>query len=228
MDKAGKLEELIKRTINVNESLEAHTILKVPAIAGMYLEIDAQDVLIKTITAARSLHIPVYILGSGARIEAGKKIDGLVIKNLCRRFDKASIKGTIKKNEIGVENIQIYAQAGALMNQVVRFAIEEGLSGLEYQLGLPGTVGGAIFTNAKYKPKYLMVNKSLQSVTLLSDKGEIQTYNSDVPYFVYTDEEWKPSDDIILSAVFKLQPMDKKILWERAEEAVKWRNEHKE
>ena len=92
-------------------------------------------------------------LGSGTRVESVKQIKGLVIKNLCRRFDKASVKGTIRKNEIGVENMQVYAQAGVLMNQLVRYTIEEGLSGLEYQLGLPGTVGGAIYTNAKYKPK---------------------------------------------------------------------------
>ena len=145
-DKAGKLEEIIGRTIARHESLEGHTLLKTPFSAEMYVEIAAQDVLIRTINAARSLHIPVYILGSGARIELEQDVKGLVIKNLCRRFDKASLKGTIKKNEIGVENVQVYAQAGALMNQVVRFTIEEGLSGLEYQLGLPGTVGGAIYT----------------------------------------------------------------------------------
>ncbi|HSX09799.1 MAG TPA: FAD-binding protein [Candidatus Saccharimonadales bacterium] len=224
IDKAGKLEEHIKRKVAVHESLSEHTLLKLPVNAEMYLEIDAQDVLIKTINAARSLGIPVFILGSGARISSDKDIEGLVIKNLCRRFDKASVKGTIRKNEIGVENVQVYAQAGVLMNQLVRFTIEEGLSGLEYQLGLPGTVGGAIFTNAKYKPKYLLVNKALQSVTLLSETGEVQTYNGEVPYFVYTDDELQESKDVILSAVFKLTPMDKKILWERAEEAVQWRN----
>jgi len=226
MDKAGKLEEIIKRKVKEHEPLDEHTLLKIPVHAEYYLEIDAQDVLIKTVNAARSLNIPVYILGSGARIHTEKEIKGLVIKNLCRRFDKASVKGTIRKSEIGVENMQVYAQAGVLMNQLVRYTIEEGLSGLEYQLGLPGTVGGAIYTNAKYKPKYLPVNKVLQSVTLLSESGEVQTYNGEVPYFVFTDEEWHESKDIILSAVFKLTPLDKKILWERAEEAVKWRNEN--
>jgi UDP-N-acetylmuramate dehydrogenase len=226
MDKAGKLEEIIRKKFKVHEPLEEHTLLKIPVPAEYYVEIDAQDVLIKAVNTARDLHIPVYILGSGTRIESEKEIKGLVIKNLCRRFDKASVKGTIRKSEIGVENMQVYAQAGVLMNQLVRFTIEEGLSGLEYQLGLPGTVGGAIYTNAKYKPKYLPVNKVLQSVTLLNETGDVQTYNGEVPYFVYTDEEWHESKDVILSAVFKLTPMDKKILWERAEEAVRWRNEH--
>lgn len=228
MDKAGKLEEIIGRRIKTNEPLTEHTLLRIPVFAEMYFETDAQDVLIKIVNAARNLQIPVYILGSGARIALTKDVKGLIIKNLCRRFDKASVKGTIKKREIGVENVQVYAQAGVLMNQLVRFTIEEGLSGLEYQLGLPGTVGGAIFTNAKYKPKYLPVNKFLQSVTLLSENGDIQTYNGEVPYFVFTDETWQESKDLILSAVFKLIPTDKKILWERAEEAVMWRKNEEE
>ena len=71
------------------------------------------------------------------------------------------------------------------------------------------------------------VNKVLQSVTLLSEQGEVQSYTGDVPYFVYTEDEWHDSKDVILSAVFKLTPLDKKVLWERAEEAVKWRNQNK-
>jgi UDP-N-acetylmuramate dehydrogenase len=225
-DTVEQLEKVVGRKISLNESLIGHSLLKLPIQAQFYVEIDAQDVLIKTVTAAKKLGIPVYILGSGARVESGKNIKGLIIKNLCRRFDKVSVKGTIKKNEIGVEYVQVYAQAGALMNQVVRFTIEEGLEGLEYQLGLPGTVGGAIYTNAKYQPKYLMVNKALQSVTLLSSAtGEIQNYTGELPYFVYTNEDWTESEDVILSAVFKLKPADKKLLWERGNEAVAWRQE---
>jgi UDP-N-acetylmuramate dehydrogenase len=226
--KAGKLEEIIGKKISIHEQLAEHTLSQLPVHAELYIEIEAQDILIKTVNAARGLGMPVYILGSGARVELKKDLEGLVIKNLCRRFDKASVKGTIKSSEKGLENMQIYAQAGVLMNQLVRFSIEEGLSGLEYQLGLPGTVGGAIFTNAKYMPKYLPVNKVLQSVTLLNEAGDVQTYNGEVPYFVYTDEQWHESKDVILSAVFKLAPLDKKILWERAEEAVRWRNDNKD
>lgn len=222
---AGKLEERIGKKIKLNEPLTEHTLLKSDAVAEMYVTIDAQDMLIKTVTEARALQIPVYILGSGARIKPKIHINGLVIKNLCRRFDKASMKGTIKQSKVGVNDVQVYAQAGVLMNQLVRFTIEEGLSGLEYQLGMPGTVGGAIATNAKYEPKYLLVNKCLQSLTLLSEDGSVQAYNKEVPYFVYTDDTWQETKDIILSAVFKLTPEDKKILWERGEEAVRWREE---
>ncbi len=213
------------KRISANEPLAEHTLLHMGVSAEMYIEIDAQDLLIKIVKEARRLNVPVSILGSGSRVDSDKDIAGLVIKNMCRRFDKASMKGTIKKNEIGVETVQVYAQAGVLMNQLVRFTLDEGLAGLEYQLGLPGTVGGAIYTNAKYRPSYLPVSKALQTVTLLSESGEVQTYNGEVPYFVYTDDDWKESKDIILSAVFKLTPADKKMLWERGEEAVQWRKQ---
>lgn len=225
-DNTKQLIELLgERRIKQNESIATHSILKVDKIAELYIEIDTLDELVKVVRAAQGLHIPVYILGSGARITADKDIHGLVIKNNCRRFDKASMKGSIRQNQVGVDEVLVYAESGVNMNQLVRFTIEEGLAGLEYQLGLPGTVGGAVSTNAKYIPKYLLVNKSLQSVRILHENGEIQTYNGQLPHFVYTDDVWEETKDVILSAAFKLTPGDKKILWERGEEAVAWRRD---
>lgn len=210
--KSTLIELIGERRVKQNESLVTHTILKREMVAEMYIEVDALDDLIKIVKAAQGFQIPVYILGGGARIPAGGDIDGLVIKNNCRRFDK-------------VQGELVFAESGVIMNQLVRYTIEEGLAGLEYQLGLPGTVGGAICTNAKFIPNYVMVNQSLQSIRILHENGEIQTYNGQLPHFVYTGEGWEDTKDIILSAAFKLTPSDKKVLWERGEEAVAWRTE---
>jgi UDP-N-acetylmuramate dehydrogenase len=216
-----------EKRIKQHEPLITHSIRKVDVVAELYVEIDTIDELIKVVRAAQSVQAPVYILGGGARIEAEKDISGLVIKNNCRRFDKASMKGSIRQNQVGVQEVLVYAESGVIMNQLVRFTIEEGLAGLEYQLGLPGTVGGAIYTNGKYIPKYLLVNQALQSVRILHENGEIQTYNGQLPHFVYTGG-WEETKDIILSAAFKLTPADKKVLWERGEEAVSWRQKETE
>jgi UDP-N-acetylmuramate dehydrogenase len=229
IDNTKQLLELIgERRIKQNESLATHSIRKVDVQAELYIEIDTIDELVKVVRSAQGLQVPVYILGGGARLVSDKDIQGLVIKNNCRRFDKASMKGSIRQNQVGVDEVLVYAESGVNMNQLVRFTIEEGLAGLEYQLGLPGTVGGAVSTNAKYIPKYLLVNKSLQSVRILHENGEIQTYNGQLPHFVYTDDVWEETKDIILSAAFKLTPGDKKVLWERGEEAVAWRREQVE
>lgn len=212
-----------EKRVRQNESLATHSIRKVDVQAELYSEVDTIDELIKVVKAAQGLHIPVRVLGGGAKITADDDIEGLVIKNNCRKFDKASMKGSIRQSQMGVQEVLVYAESGVIMNQLVRFTIEEGLSGLEYQLGLPGTVGGAIYTNAKYIPNYLLVNQSLQSLRILHENGEIQSYNGQLPHFVYTDGGWEETSDIILSAAFKLMPADKKVLWERGEEAVAWR-----
>jgi UDP-N-acetylmuramate dehydrogenase len=219
-----KLEELVgEKRVKKQESLASHSILKIDALAEYYVDVSTLDDLIKIVTTARSIGLPVYVLGGGARIETKHDIAGLVIKNACHRFDKASMKGTIRQQQMDVGEVMVYAESGVIMNQLVRFTIDERLSGLEYQLGLPGTVGGAIATNAKYIPKYFSITKSLQSIRILHENGEVQSYNGQLPHFVYTEEDWEETKDIILSAAFTLTPEDKKLLWERGEEASAWR-----
>lgn len=228
-DRTEQLVALIgEKRVKQNESIATHSIRKVDVQAELYVEIDTVDDLINIVRASQELQVPVRILGGGARIAAESSIEGLVIKNNCRKFDKASIKGSIRQNHVGVQEVLVYAESGVIMNQLVRFTIEEGLAGLEYQLGLPGTVGGAIYTNAKYIPNYLLVTKALQSLRILHENGEIQSYNGQLPHFVYTDGGWEETKDIILSAAFRLMPSDKKVLWEHGEEAVAWRQEETE
>ena len=219
------LESIVgEKRLRHKEPLAAHTVLKTDVYAEMYVESDTLDDFIRIIRSARESKIPVYILGGGSRAEAHKDIPGLVIKNNCIRYDKILAKGHKGTNENREDEVLVFAESGLIVNQLVRYTIEEGLEGLEYQLGLPGTVGGAIYTNAKYIPKYLLLNQALQSISIINDVGELQSYSRDLPHFIYTDEYWEETKDIILSAVFKLNPGDKKVLWARGEEAVAWRD----
>ena len=216
-------EVIVRGRIRQDELLESHTILKSTGHAEFYVEIDKTDDLIKIIRESRKLGVSVFVLGSGSYIKIPKGgINGLVIKNNCRRFDKMSMRGTIRDSQVGLRDVVVSAESGVIMNQLVRFTIEEGLEGLEYQLGLPGTLGGAISTNAKYKNKH--VRDFLYSIRILSMEGEVQVYTKDLPYFVAPEAELQETEDVILSAVFKLAPEDKKILWERGEEALEYRN----
>lgn len=223
-DSIAKLEAIVgEKRILYDEPLISHTILKSPVVAQYYLEIDNPHAFIQVINTARIENIPVYILGGGSRIEGNNNIKGLVIKNSCRKFDTVGIRSSNRKQEKEENQVLVYAESGVNVNQLVRYTIEHGLEGLEYQLGLPGTIGGAIYTNAKYIPKYLLLNIALYSVSILGKDGKMQSFTQDLPHFVYTNEMWEETEDVILSAVFKLRPQDKKILWQRGEEAVAWR-----
>jgi UDP-N-acetylmuramate dehydrogenase len=217
-----------KGRIRHNESLHDHTALRVGGTAEFYVEIEKMDTLIKVIQEARKIKLPLTIFGVGSWINfPDRGVTGLVIKNNCHRFDFMSVRGKVRDKTIGVENASVYAEAGANMNQLVRFTLGEGLGGLEYQLGLPGSVGGAIYTNARYTPTNSYVADVIDEIRIVNKHGEIAS----VPgtYFVSQSKESEPyAGDIILSAIFRLQPQDSKILWERGMEAAKSRNEASE
>ncbi len=210
-----KLESSIGKKLRHNEQLSTHTILKENTIAEFYHEVETIDDLVKAIKAARSLGIPFFVFGSGSYVSLpDETILGLVIKNNARKFDKMSMTGKVRDREVGVEEVLIQAESGTLMNQLVRFTIEEGLSGLEYQLGMPGTVGGAIHTNAGYKKNF--VRESVQAIRILTEEGNVEMHVENLEKYF--------SDAILLSAIFHLQPEDKKQLWERGMEASEYRN----
>jgi UDP-N-acetylmuramate dehydrogenase len=228
-----QLEESIGlRHISEHEQLAVHTLLEKGGAAEYYVELDKQEELISLVRKARSLALPVFILGGGSFVPIPDSgVSGLVIKNNCHRFDKMSMRGTIKGNELGVQEVMISAESGVILNQLVRFTIEEGLEGLEYQLGISGTVGGAIATNAKYSSptvsaKY--VKDYLYSIRILDEQGEIQSFTKDLPYFVPLEDEMLETKDIILSVVFRLMPGNKKWLWEHGKEAVEYRGKYNE
>lgn len=210
-----QLEQKIGRRIAENEPLASHSVSKENTICEYFLEVEKIEDLVKAVLAAREIGIPVAIIGSGSHISLpDETIMGLVIKNNSRRFDKMSISGRIQDQAVGVSEVLVQAESGTLMNQLVRFTIEEGLSGLEYQLGMPGTVGGAIYTNAKYK-KYF-VKDALQAVRVLTETGAIEMHMDNI--------DKQLDNGILLSAIFRLTPEDKKVLWERGHEAVEYRN----
>lgn len=224
-NKIKKLEPIVgPGRLKYDEPLNQHTANKSGGPAGAYIEIEKLEELIKTVNAARQLEIPIFLLGMGTWVTIPEEgFPGLVIKNNCRRFDLLSFRGKIQDQQIGVQHALVYAESGTNMNQLVRFTIGEGLAGLEYQLGLPGTVGGAINVNTRYTPKSIHTIHALEKVRLLTQLGEI----TEVPaehFAKQSNMQLKETQEIILAAYFRLKPEDKKLLWERAQEAVTFRN----
>ncbi len=198
--------------------------LKPSNLAKLYLEVERTDDLIKIVKEARIYKVPVFIIGTGSSASIPKsQINGLVIKNNCHRFDVFGIKGKIKAERLGIEKVSVYTESGTNINQLVRFTIEEGLSGLEYHLGMPGTIGGAIYTNARYTPKNIYINDAVEKIRILNKEGEILEVGAD-SFSARDNNQFREADTIILSAVFRMYPEDKKLLWERGNEAAEYRN----
>ncbi len=224
--KLQKLEEVFGQRLRKNEPMSAHTTFKIGGPAEFYLDVDAVDDMVKAIQTAIELEIPYFIFGGGSNIIVSDNgIKGLVIKNNCRRFEVMRMSGKIVKGEIDMSRALVYAESGVIMNQLVRFTIEQGLGGLEYQLGLPGTVGGAIFMNSNFPRKGVYVGDCLFKARLLGKDGQIKEVDQSYFRFAYDKSILQQTGEILLSVVFKLEPTDTKILWERGTEALSYRSE---
>ena len=177
------------------------------------------------VTQARKRTVPVFILGGGSNILIGDRgIRGLVIKNSTDRISIAGVKGAYKGG-VAAGTVFVEADSGVDMNKLVRFTIEEGLSGLEMQLGLPGTVGGAMYMNSKWTNPVGYVGDAVYQATIVTPKNAVSVVPRSYFRFGYDRSIIQKSGDIVLSVVFSLKQSDKQKLWEIANASMVYRHQ---
>ncbi|CAN5135951.1 UDP-N-acetylmuramate dehydrogenase [soil metagenome] len=205
--------------VKKDEPMATHTAFRAGGKAGIYVEVDKTEELIAVVKHAYENQIPVKMLGSGTNmlvVDGG--FPGVIIKNNCRRFEVLSRPAQLGQLSYSSQ-VVLYCEAGALLNQVVRYTIDEGLSGLEYQLGLPGTVGGGVYMNSQYPPLPAFVGDHVKSARILTESGEVKEVNQDYFQFRFDFSQLQKTQEILLSVVFELTPFEKHLLWGRGQEA---------
>ncbi|MCK6628489.1 MAG: UDP-N-acetylmuramate dehydrogenase [Anaerolineae bacterium] len=128
-----------------NELLAGHTTLRLGGPAEIWLAVESVNELVTAVTLARQYHVPVFMLGGGANLlirDTG--IRGLVIEN---RANNVEIPSSPFKAEEGGK-VKIVAESGTVLPNLARRCARRGLSGLEWAVGVPGTIGGAVVNNA--------------------------------------------------------------------------------
>lgn len=148
-----------------DEPLAGHTMLRLGGPAEVWLAVESVDELVTAVTLARQHHVPVFILGGGANLlisDAG--IRGLVIENRANRVEFPSFE----KEKMG--EVKIIAESGAVLPNLARRCAKRGLSGLEWAVGVPGTIGGAVVNNAGAYGSDMAHN--LSRAELLAPTGE--------------------------------------------------------
>lgn len=127
-----------KDRLLADESMSAHSTFRVGGPADLVFMPSSREELVFAVQAAKQAGIPFTILGHGSNIlVADKGIRGLVIL-LGEKFS------TISRED----DVLLAADAGALLSTVAKFAAKEGLTGMEFAAGIPGSVGGAVYMNA--------------------------------------------------------------------------------
>jgi UDP-N-acetylmuramate dehydrogenase len=186
------LSQAFPNRVEPQASLAPYTYVKIGGPAQWLLIINNALELEQAITAARKDNLSFQVLGSASNViisDAG--ISGLIIIN---RAQEIRLKDSTK----------VVAESGALMSQLVHFTLQNKLSGLEEFLGIPGTVGGAIYNNSHHLTH--LIGDYVESVLILTRQGEKKHLAQADCGFAYDKSVFQQTNDIILSVTFTLAP----------------------
>lgn len=206
-----ELEKIVTaENIATNEILAKHTTFKIGGPADYFITPKSKEQLVKSIQYCQANEVPYYILGKGSNVVfADKGYRGVIIQ-IYKKFDQITIEGT-----------RITALAGVMLARLAKEAAEKGLSGLEGEAGIPGTVGGAVTMNAGaygYEIKDHIV-----SAEVLDSLGTVHTFTKDQLKLGYRSSIIQEKNYIVLEAVFDLQPDSKEAILQKVVEFNKQR-----
>lgn len=202
------------RMLNIKQKIQLapYTSFRIGGPADFFVETRNSDELVEAVFWAKEKKIKYFILGGGSNIlfsDDGYK--GLVIK--------------IASKQIKLIKNLIIADTGANLSQLVKFALDNNLAGLEWASGIYGTLGGAIFGNAGASGKCIA---DIVEEAEIFDGKKIKVLKNKELNFKYRASGIKKGD-IIISAKLKLKKGDrqkskklvKKYLKERGEKQPK-------
>jgi len=230
MDKYQQFKQIVgPLRVFEDEPLAKYTYFKIGGPARIFFEAKNIDDLKLALTSAKNLQVPFVILGGGANILVSDKgFYGLVIKNRADGIKIAGLKGAISKTGRSIKNAFVVANSGTLMNQLARYTIDQGFEGLEFLLSVPGTVGGGLKINAHYQVEQnQFIGNRLTQATLFDPKtGETKSVENSYFDFGYDISKIQKTGEVVLEATFKVDAaQSKELLWQKAMEGVKLRNE---
>jgi len=200
-DYQQSLEQFIEKFTRAETArpLADLTSIGIGGAADLYYRLEKTEDLEPLIKEADRLKIPYFILGGGTNtVFADEGYHGLVIHIMARKV-------ALEQPSDGKHGI-ISADAGALLSQVIAFALKNNLSGLEKLMGLPGTVGGAVRGNAGAFGTEIK-DVFHRALVLTPHKG-IHEEGFGYFKFSYRNSAIKASNDLVIKVYLKLEAKD--------------------
>lgn len=217
-------KELGRGKLKYNEPLARYTTLKIGGPAEFFFIATTTQDVIKAVNAALKAKSPYFVLGGGSNILVSDKgFSGLVIRNEADSIKIMKRFGKIRNGHTEVKQVLVEVDSGVLVNRLVRFTCDEGLGGLERHLGLPGTVGGALFMNSKWTKPITYIGDVFYQAKVIDREGKLKLVHRDYFDFGYDQSVLQKTHETVLSATFILTAENKKTLWERANASMEYR-----
>lgn len=196
-----KIIEEIKRlnieTIKEDESLSKYTTFKIGGPARVLIEAKSDEEVLKLMRLFDEMKEDLLIIGNGSNLlitDAGIERPVIVLD---KNFSNITM----------IDEVTLYAEAGASLKSLANKALDLGLGGLEAISGIPGTVGGAVYMNAgAYGSE---IKDVVTKIRYIKDDS-IAEIDASEANFAHRRSIFQEKGYIILGAYFKLVKKDKK------------------
>jgi UDP-N-acetylmuramate dehydrogenase len=211
----GDIQRRIGVKTSRHEPLARFTTMRLGGPADLFAEVHNLFELRALVRFARSRGVPHFLLGRGSNLVISDRgIRGLVIYN---RAQQHRFEGT-----------RFVADSGLPMARAATLCKTEGLSGLEFGLAIPGTVGGSVWANAGAHESD--VRAVLAEASVMRADGSEQALDRDALALSYRESMLKhaPPDtpEVVTWAAFELTPAEQSVIAGRLDEIRRWRQAH--
>jgi UDP-N-acetylmuramate dehydrogenase len=201
-------------------ALAPYTTFRIGGPADLLYRARTPDELATAVLAARELDVPHFVLGLGANILVAD----------------AGYRGLIIRNEVGgidfVDDRRVRAGAGVhTFIDLIHATVSRGLGGLHHYVGIPSTVGGAIWQNLHFlspapeRERTCFIEEVVESADILTQEGERCVVDRDYFRFGYDYSILHDRDDVVLSVTFRLDPAPEPELRRVMRENLQWRDD---
>jgi UDP-N-acetylmuramate dehydrogenase len=198
--------------------LAPFTTFRIGGPADLFYEARSARELATAVTAARELEVPYFLLGAGANILVGDGgFRGLVIRNASDRVEF-------------LDDHRVRADSGVMVyHDLIQACFSRGLGGLHHFVGIPSTVGGAIWQNLHFlspdRERTVFVEEVVEECALLTEEGTERVVGLDYLKFGYDYSILHERDDIVLTVTFRLEPAPQDLLLDQIRENLQWRDD---
>jgi len=218
--KDGLENHLGPGTIQERVPLAPLTTFRVGGPADLFFQARTADQLVAVLTVSRELEIPTFLLGRGANILVG---DG-------------GFRGLVVRSDVGgIEFLgsgRVRAGAGVeVFPHLIQATVGEGLGGLHHFVGIPSSVGGAIWQNLHFlspapaRERTVFVEEFVESAEIFSEEGNRDEVGRDYFRFGYDYSILHDRADVVLSVTFHLRSHPPSEMERVMEENLRWRQE---
>lgn len=207
-----RLLACVQGPILAGERMARHTSYRIGGPAALYVTCDTFADLRAATDVLRAEGVPWVIMGRGSNVLVSDEGYGGAVLTLGKEFRRFALDG---------EN-RMHVGAGTVLQRVVTEAFDRGLSGLEFAVGIPGTVGGAVSMNAGTAGQWIGAIVD-EVVAFRPGEGLVRYDGRDVGW--YYRASGIPSREIVLEASLALRPGDEALVKQTMEQVLARRNE---